>query len=221
MKAEALQAVHGADVTEVLRVLDRHFGELTYTLRALFRDEQRKVLAALLSSAQAETESAFRQVYDHHAPLMRFLAGTSAPVPASFLAAAELVVNANLKRALKASPIDARSLADYLEDARTWSISLDTGGLAFVAAGTLAELARAFRQDPGNVEALAALVSSVASARQLPFAVDLAEPQNEFWSVLRDYYPGVHQRSVAADEAARAWIADFRALGDDLSMRVD
>ncbi len=35
----------GAYFPEIIRLMDKHFGAATYSLRSLFRDEQRKVMA--------------------------------------------------------------------------------------------------------------------------------------------------------------------------------
>ena len=37
------------DIPEVVRLLDKRFGENTYSLRSLFRDEQRRILKVILS----------------------------------------------------------------------------------------------------------------------------------------------------------------------------
>ena len=45
---ELREPFHSADLPAVLRLLDRHFGGATYTLKSLFRDERQKVVSKLL-----------------------------------------------------------------------------------------------------------------------------------------------------------------------------
>ncbi|HLN85588.1 MAG TPA: DUF3536 domain-containing protein, partial [Candidatus Limnocylindrales bacterium] len=81
-----------ADFAEVIRLMDRRFGESNYSLRSLFRDERRKLLERILATALGETESLYRQIYEQRAPLMRFLRSINIPLPKEFLSAAEFVV---------------------------------------------------------------------------------------------------------------------------------
>ena len=41
--------------------MDRRFGESNYSLRSLFRDEQRKVLEQILTASLGEAEALYRQ----------------------------------------------------------------------------------------------------------------------------------------------------------------
>jgi hypothetical protein len=221
MKADAFEAFKQADLPETIRVLDRHFGELTYSLRTLFKDEQRKVLAAVLESTVGEAEASYRQIYEHHGPLMRYLMDIGAPMPPSFAAAAELVINANLRGVLEEAPIGSERLEEYLEDARTWAITLDEDGLAFAARNTLKALAIEYERNPDDRELLEALGTSSAAVKLLPFRVDLSEVQNRFWNVLQARYPDYAKRAARAEADAVTWIDRFRALGANLNVRVD
>ena len=74
---DMLESISGAfervDIPEVVRLLDRRFGGKTYSLRSLFRDEQRRIVRSILSSTVAEAEAGYLHLYDHHAALMRFI----------------------------------------------------------------------------------------------------------------------------------------------------
>jgi Alpha-amylase/alpha-mannosidase len=221
MKTDAFAAFRQADLPETIRVLDRHFGELTYSLRTLFRDEQRKVLSAVLESTVGEAEASYRQIYEHHGPLMRYLMDIGVPMPPSFQAAAELVINVNLRRVLEEAPIDAGHLADHLAHAKTWVINLDEAGLAFAARNTLEQLAIVYERNPDDQSALQALEASSAGVKLLPFVVDLSEVQNRYWNVLQDRYPDYAKRAARAEADAVAWLGHFRELGANLNIRVD
>src|SRR5262245_19800776 len=55
MKQELTGAFNRGDFSEVIRLLDRHFGESTYSLRSIFHDDQRKILSRILQSSLAES----------------------------------------------------------------------------------------------------------------------------------------------------------------------
>ena len=84
---------------EVIRAFDRGFGTDTYSLKSLFRDEQRNILSQILISTLDEAEAVYRQLYEHHAPLMRFLSDLKTPLPKAFRTTAEYALNSHLRRA--------------------------------------------------------------------------------------------------------------------------
>ena len=99
---EAMQAFSRADIPDVIRAFDRGFGTDTYSLKSLFRDEQRNTLSRILSDTLEEAESVYRQLYENHAPLMRFLSDLKTPLPKAFQTTAQYALNSHLRRALAA-----------------------------------------------------------------------------------------------------------------------
>ena len=47
-------------------MLERHFGESTFSLRSIFHDDQRKILNMLMKSTVAESEAVYKQLYERH-----------------------------------------------------------------------------------------------------------------------------------------------------------
>ncbi|HEX6881542.1 MAG TPA: DUF3536 domain-containing protein, partial [Terriglobales bacterium] len=78
---DAGASFQAADLPGTIRVLDRHFDGVAYSLRSLFKDERRKVLREILRTTMEEVESAYGQIYEHHAPLMDFFAEIGSPLP--------------------------------------------------------------------------------------------------------------------------------------------
>ena len=103
---EAAEPLTRADFAEVIRLMDRRFGESHYSVRSLFRDEQRKTLDLILSATLGEAETLYRQIYEHRAPMMRFLTALHIPLPKAFQSAAEIVLNGYLRRAFEQEEID-------------------------------------------------------------------------------------------------------------------
>jgi hypothetical protein len=95
LKQELSDPFSRADFSEVIRILDRHFGKSIYSLRSIFRDDQRKTLKLVMMSAISHAEAAYRQLYETHAPMMRFMTDLNVPPPRAFSMAAEFAVNSN------------------------------------------------------------------------------------------------------------------------------
>ena len=60
----------------------------------------------ILTSSLGEAEALYRQIYEHRAPMMRFLTHLHIPLPKAFYAAAELIINGHLRRALEQEDVD-------------------------------------------------------------------------------------------------------------------
>src|SRR5262249_15991971 len=154
---EAGDAFRRGDFAEVIRVLDRNFGESTYSLKSLFRDEQRKVLKRVLHPSVVEAENVFRQLHEHHLPTLHFLAGIGAPLPRAFELAAEFLFNTDLRWDLKDEDPDLDHVRHLFREAAALRVRLDTAGLAYRLRKTLARMADRLRGQPTDFSLLRAL----------------------------------------------------------------
>ncbi|MGH7545698.1 MAG: DUF3536 domain-containing protein, partial [Gemmatimonadota bacterium] len=218
---DELEAAFGAaDFTEVIRLLDKHFGTHLYSLRTLFRDEQRRILHLLLEGALEEAESAYRHLYEDHAPLMRFVADLGNPLPKSFTMTAEFVLNTSLRRALEAETLDLERIETLLEEAGRWKVPLDAAGLRYALERTLDAMAEWLRDGAADPALLQALSATTDLVGRLPFDVDLWKLQNEYYDLCTTIYPEMRPKAERGDPEARAWLEAFVPLGAKLSVRV-
>jgi hypothetical protein len=58
LRKSLVEPFERADLPTVLRMIDRYFGASTYSLRELFRDDQRRILDKLLRTTRAEVDEA-------------------------------------------------------------------------------------------------------------------------------------------------------------------
>ncbi|MFQ5816646.1 MAG: DUF3536 domain-containing protein [Terriglobia bacterium] len=206
-----------ADFAAVIRLLDRHFGESTYSLKSLFRDEQRKILNLIMESTLAETEAIYRQIYDHHAPLMSFLTDLGTPLPKVFHTTAEFVLNTNLRRAFEHEELDLERIATLLDVVRQENVALDAAGLAYALEQTIERMAEQLLASPTDLMLLQKLEAVTDLVRSLPFEVNLWKVQNVYYEMLQRFYPEFRSR---ADKDAQEWLGHFTPLGEKLSVRV-
>jgi len=99
-----------ADFLNAVRLLDKYFGASAYSLKSLFRDQQRQILNLILESTLGEAEAMYRHLYNRYAPMMRFLKDTGTPLPGALSSAAEIVLNADICRALERMQFDRGEL---------------------------------------------------------------------------------------------------------------
>jgi alpha-amylase/alpha-mannosidase (GH57 family) len=216
--SETTAAFSRADIPGVIRACDRGFGADTYSLKSLFRDEQRSILSQILISTLDEAEAVYRQLYEHHAPLMRFLSDLKTPLPKAFRTTAEYALNSHLRRAFS-DELDIGRIHSLLEEARLGGVDLDATTLEFTLRKTIERMAGRLRENPEDLEDLHALREAIELTGELPFQVTLWSVQNVIYDLLHENYPGMRERAPA-DEDARVWVEDFDVLARKLSLKM-
>ncbi|MGD8375573.1 MAG: DUF3536 domain-containing protein [Acidobacteriota bacterium] len=212
--ADARRAMDASDFAQIVRLLDRHFEGVTYSLKSLFRDEQRRAINSLLEATLEEAEAGLRQIHDRHAALMRFLAGLGVPLPGVLRAAGEFVLNASLRRELEADRPDPGAIRTALQAASGEHVTLDAGGLGFALQEALERTMESLAAEPGDLEALDRATDLAALAHEVPFDVNRWRAQNLFYELLQTAHPEMRARG------ASRWLQAFAALGDQLRFRV-
>jgi alpha-amylase/alpha-mannosidase (GH57 family) len=213
VKAELVDPFKRADFAEVLRILDRHFGESTYSLRSIFHDDQRKILSMIMQSALGDAEAAYRQLFEAHAPMMRFVSDLRVPMPRAFQMAGEFALNSSLRAVFEdADNFDFAKVKALLEELRFDNMQLDGATLGFALKNTINRLSARLVENPEDVEAIKKIDGAVEIARSLPFEVSLWRAQNDYYRILQSSLP---------QQATQTWIEHFVKLGQDLAIKVE
>ncbi|MGD8878326.1 MAG: DUF3536 domain-containing protein [Syntrophobacterales bacterium] len=220
MVEDMSDAFASADFTEALRVLDRNFGDAVYSLKSLFPDEQRRILDLMLQTTLEETEAAYRQLYEHHAPLLQFLKDMGSPPPKAFYVAAELVLNADLHRSCQDDDLDLKRIEYLLEEAQLEGVSLNSTSLEYSFRKALERLAKRLAADPSDFEVLQKLEATTTLVSRLPFQVDVWKVQNICYEMLQTIYGEYQARAEQGHEEARLWLRHFNTIAQNLTVRV-
>jgi alpha-amylase/alpha-mannosidase (GH57 family) len=217
----ASELFEGGDFPSVLRFMDKHFGASTYSLKSLFRDEQRKILDTIMESTLQEAEAAYRQVYEYNAPMMRFLKEMGTPAPKALYSAAEIVLNAGLRRAFEDDEFNPDAIEDLLEEAIGEGITLDSIVLEYAFRKNLERMSDLFRTNPSDLVLLKKLEAAVNLVSTLPFQVNLWSIQNAYYEIVQSAYAEFKGKAEHDDEDAREWIEYFKKLGEKLYVRIE
>jgi hypothetical protein len=216
-------AFERADIPELIRSIDKAFGGNTYTLQSLFRDEQRRVLREVLESTVDESESAFRRLYQQHAPLMRFLGTLKIPLPMVFQSTAGTALNGMLRRALsdKGGPIiDVERIKSILEEARSSGVVLDTTSHEYALRRRIEREANEFLKSPKSIYRIEALIATASMQNFAPFHVYLSPAQTRAYQVQQIHYSKMHKRAQGGEAVAVQWIIRFEELAKLLRLHL-
>ncbi len=219
MCEEVLGAFNRADMPEALRLLDKHFLELTYSLRSLFRDEQRRVLDLIVDSAMTDAEGLSSRLYEAHSPLLRYLATLDFPLPPTLGRMADFVLHTTLRRELSRRELDFARIRTLLAEAEAVGLELDVVGMGYALQQAMEGAMEQWVDRPEQLGRLRRLRHTAELAQSLPFEIDLSIIQNYFFRTLETELPRFSEQADRGDPVALEWRDNFQALGTALHMR--
>jgi alpha-amylase/alpha-mannosidase (GH57 family) len=209
-------AIRRANLPEIIRLIDRHFGNLAYSLTSLFADEQHRILRTILDQTLAEMEESLRTIYEDHASLLHFLTESGMPAPPALALAASFAINASLRRALEAEEFDPAEVAALFARAQTDQVSLDLPTLNFAASMRMKRamvfLESGFTNETSARAALQKALVLANALKTMPIEVNLWQAQNIWNDLLRRSDSGYWSKE---------WKEDFRQLGHALHIAVE
>jgi alpha-amylase/alpha-mannosidase (GH57 family) len=214
---QAHEQVLRANFPEVIRLLDRYY-DLDYSLTSLFRDEQRRILQIILNSTLSDIESSLKNIYDDHASLLHYLSQAGLPKPPALALAAGFAVNAGLRRALEADPIDLSLVRSFLAMSDADEVHLDTPTLTYIADLRMKRAMLELQMSSGSLEILDRALNLARTLMELPFELNLWQAQNIWYEILRSSSYGL---TAHAEEDRPLWTRDFHDLGCCLSIACD
>ncbi len=217
---DILDAFSRIDIPEVIRLLDRGFGEGIYSLKSLFRDEQRRILQLILSSSLADAESAYLHLYENHAALMRFMVSEGSTIPGELRTTIEFALNTLLRRACEEEQLNAPRIRELLRDAHMYHIHLDQTTLEFTLRRNLEQLSAKLTDDPGSLLAMERLEHALQLAQRMPFPVVLRTVQNRIYDIYIRLYPRYARKAARGDQQMRLWVQKFHQVAQALSLLV-
>ena len=212
---QAAGFVQRADFPEVIRLLDRYYGHMDYSLISLFGDEQRRIVQIILTSTLSDIESSLTSIYEDHASLLHFLSQAGLPKPPALTLAAGFAINAGLRRALESDPIDQPQLRSFLSLARADQVPLETATLSYIADLRMKRAMIDLQMSSGSLEMLDRALGLARTLAELPFDLNLWQAQNIWYEVFRTSSYAL--TALAADDRPR-WDKTFSDLGTCLSI---
>jgi alpha-amylase/alpha-mannosidase (GH57 family) len=174
-----------ADTAEVIRWLDQIYGDHVFSLRLLFRDEQRKITNLILNESVNSAAAINRTIFDSNAPLIRFLNALEIPVPNALKSAAEIALNNQLVQYIERPEFDAESILGLFREAATSRITLDKTTLEYKMRRRIEREAAEFATNSADLDVVARMIKLLNLLPSLPFSVVLWEVQNIcYWPLM-------------------------------------
>jgi alpha-amylase/alpha-mannosidase (GH57 family) len=209
-KEEAAEQVQLADFPDVIRLLDRYYGHVDYSLTSLFTDDQRRIVRLILNSTLWDIEKSLTTIYEDHASLLHYLSQAGLPKPPALALAAGFAVNAGLRRSLEGDPIDLALMRSYLKMAKADGVQLETTTLSYLADQRMKLATVELQMSTGSCEMLDRALTLARTLTELPFELNLWQAQNVWYEIMRN---SNYALTSLAPEDRPLWDRDFAELG--------
>ncbi|MFH1460054.1 MAG: DUF3536 domain-containing protein [Candidatus Omnitrophota bacterium] len=219
MHKEVKLAFNKSDVSAVVSLFDKYFKSHDYRLWHLFRDEQRKILDKILDSTLLEIELSFRQINEHHYPIMLAMKEIGMPLPSIFANTFEFIINKDLKSELNNEEIDINRLQDLVKEAKLWSLKIDKTTLGFLASEKIRLLMERFNTNPQNIDLAKKIKNIFIILNPLSLQLRIWETQNVYFSIKKELFEMMRTKADQKDVTAKKWVENFNALGEYLSIK--
>jgi hypothetical protein len=214
MKNETLKVFADGDLAEIVRLMDRHFGMHNYSVRDLFRDEQRKILGLMTDKTLADLDLQFMKLYENSRSLMGILRDTGTPVSRRFFTTAEIALNLELRKSLAMEKVDLYGVGRILAEMKDWNVSLDIVDLEFLIRRKIERMMEEFRGNPENIDPLEELCRLLEFFAEIPVELNYWKAQNIWFEMAKTEYPRFFDYSHAGEESGVKWVDEFGKLGD-------
>jgi alpha-amylase/alpha-mannosidase (GH57 family) len=207
------------DTSQVVSLLDTYFGTYKYSLWHLFKDEQREVMNQIIDPTLKEIETSFRQIYEHHYPIMQVMNEMRIPLPRVMATTLEFIYNTDLRKLLESEKIDFDRLQKLIEDIKRWTVELDAITLGFVASTRCSKLIENVSHAPEDLSLLEAVEATLRMLGSLSLPLNMWKAQNIYFDLRKNLYQQMHEKADQQDQQAQRWVTLFNDVGKHLGMR--
>jgi hypothetical protein len=219
MKEKLQGAFSKSDIPQLILCMEKQFGSHSYSLWHLFRDGQRKILYHILDSTLADLESAFRQIYNQHFPLLQAMKEMQIAPPKALENPMGYIINIDLRKSLGDGEIDLKRLGVLTAEMERGRFSLDKTTLNFAASSALTRLMKNLREDPDDTGLMETISGIFTTLMPLSLQYDLWECQNNYFRIGTEMAQVMRDKARAGDAEAEQWIRAFEDMGEYLGVK--
>jgi alpha-amylase/alpha-mannosidase (GH57 family) len=214
---EIVDVYNTADYPQVIRLIDQRFGGPSYTLKSLFKDEQRRILDDIVATAREDLEGRFRLITERYAPLMKFLEGAGAPLPAGLQTAWDLTLRGEIRKQLINGHTELEHLKALVQEAQPRGTEVLNADISYATKNRMEKLIRQIIEKPDDINRIKELEEIASLMMPLPIGLNLADVQNTYWKLKQTVLPEYQRRASEGDSQAQECVKELFELGNRLA----
>jgi hypothetical protein len=220
MKDEMMRVFADGDFAEIVRLMDRHFGMHNYSVRDLFRDEQRKILGLMTDRTLSDFDRQYMILHENSRSLMGILRDTGTPIPGRFFTTAEIALNLELRGSFAMDRVDLEAIGRILGEMREWNVNVDSVDVEFLIRRKIESMMEDFRRTPENIDPLEDLRRLLEFVAEIPVELNYWKAQNIWFEMTKTEYPRFLAYSHNGEQRSVRWVEEFGKLGELLGFAI-
>jgi alpha-amylase/alpha-mannosidase (GH57 family) len=220
MAQKILTTFKDQGVSGALKVMDLDFVGKHYTIKDLFRDEQKKLLDRIVRGELDYVENTLGQLHRKTSFLIGLLRELGQRIPSAFLVAARVALRRELMETLQRREPNADATAFLLNELERWHITLDREWIEMAVGKRIERDMELFQENP-KIDDLRRINTLVTVNSLFSTPANLWQVQNIYYEMLQSLHSEAKEKAEEGDKGAREWLDEFLHLGQRLSINVD
>lgn len=217
MKEDVLGSFEKGQINEVIQRIPKHFGEYSYSLKDLFKDDQRCILDFVVKGRIKEAQELYRIIYYDNTALLRFMKDIRMPAPKPFRVAAEITLNKQIVQLLCTEDLDFEALKKAIDDSKYLAIGGDSQFLALKSSERVTQEFAELQQDPENTQIIERIIKLINTVTALPIELKLWHAQNIAFKIVKTHYENIKDKE---GETVKNWVKMFRQLCELIGIKL-
>ena len=211
--AEKLEAAFALGrIRPLQELMDRCLGSHAYSLRHLYKDQRRVVMAEILASYHREFQESFLKLFQRNYPL--FLEGErmGIPLPEGARSLIAEILSSRLRSTLETIPPDSAQVERQITELARWNLIPDKEKLAFTAVKRMDKLFSSIEKNPKNTDLLRQAALYLSAIEDLKLTPQFWKPQTIFFQLSEGVGPEIKHRAENGDADALDWMEAHRTI---------
>jgi alpha-amylase/alpha-mannosidase (GH57 family) len=218
MQNEAFAHFEKGQINEIIVGLAKYFGKNNYSLKDMFRDDQKTILDYIVADGLKKAKELFDIVYHDNSALLRFMKENRLPSPRPLRAASEIILNSEIINALSKETVDLEGLQRLFDTTDSLAVQLDLEYLCFRAGQRIDMEFVRLLNDPENLELIKQIEGLLNIIGKLPCPMNLWQSQNIAFKIAENRYKAMKETNT---DAAWNWVNSFKHLCELIGVRLE
>jgi len=218
IKNEILQSFSKGEINKTILHMPKYFGNNTYSLKDVFRDDQLLILTFVIQEAVKKAIELNEIIYRDNFALLHFMNEINIPSPKPFRTAAEIVLSAEIRQLLASEDTNLELLRKLIANSKIFSIEFESGPISLEASEKIVKEFAKLVDAPPDVEKLENIDKLIGVLGELPIKLELWRAQNIAFDVAQKIYNPLKEKK---DEQSQAWVSAYQKLCKSIGIRLD
>jgi hypothetical protein len=208
------------DLSEASRLLYKHFGKNHFSIFNLFKDEQKKLLEAILNRSIEDFSTFYAKIQGEVLPIFPLLESLQIVLPDPFLASRKHFFIKSLEEALRRDDLDFVELNAMVSEVKPGTGEFNMREIERLTVNRIEESLNKMSAEPDDIPRIETIEKMIKILEPLQLNLNLWKSQNLYYSIGRRMIPKMEKRSREGETFVKEWISSYKDLGRTLHVKL-